>query len=257
MISPVDTHAHLNHEDFAADLAEVLDRARRAGVTRIVVPGYDLKSSIKAVEIASQFDDVFASVGIHPHDAKTMNASALTEIRRLAGQNKVVAIGETGLDFHYNFSPREQQIEAFAAQARLALELEMPLIVHTREAASEVLATLTKIGVGPAGGVMHHFSGDENLAHGAEDLGLLLGIAGPVTYKKNEELRQTARGVGIDRLVLETDAPYAAPRPMRGKRNEPAYVAYVLEKIAEVTGESPENVAATTTANAERLFGLS
>lgn len=252
----IDTHSHLNHEDFASDLDETLRRAADAGVERIIVPGYDTPSSRRAVEIARQYDVIYATVGVHPHDAKTFDADALAEIRDLAAMDKVVAIGEIGLDFHYNFSPPEQQTEAFILQAKLALELQMPLVIHTREASDEVIDVLTKVGVGPAGGVMHHFSGNEAFARQAFDLGLLLGIAGPLTYKKNEELRETVRLVGIDRLVIETDAPYASPIPFRGKRNEPAYVVYVAEKIAEITGASLDEVAARTTANAKRVFRL-
>jgi TatD DNase family protein len=252
----IDTHSHLNHQDFASDVEETLRRAADAGVDRIIVPGYDLPSSRRAVELAQEHERIYATVGVHPHDAKTFDPDALAEIRAMVVVEKVVAIGEIGLDFHYDFSPRDRQMEAFILQAQLAGEFEIPLVVHTREAAPEVVDVLTSVGVGPAGGVMHHFSGDEAFARQAFDLGLLIGIAGPLTYKKNEELRETVRRVGVERLVVETDAPYASPVPFRGKRNEPAYVAIVAEKVAEITGVALDEVAARTTENAERVFGL-
>ncbi|MDO8588322.1 MAG: TatD family hydrolase [Armatimonadota bacterium] len=256
MFRLIDTHAHLNHEDFDHDLERVIERAAQEGVERIIVPGYDLPSSRRAVELAGRFEGIYAAVGVHPHDAKTLDAATFAEIRALAGAGGVVAIGEIGLDFHYDLSPRQVQIEAFRAQAALAIELNLPLIVHTREAAEEVLAVLRQTGVGHAAGVMHHFSGGEQFARAAMEMGFILGIAGPVTYKKNDELRETVRRVGLNALVVETDSPYAAPQPVRGKRNEPGYVTRVAARIAEELGLGIEGVAATTTANAEKLFRL-
>ncbi|MDO8682928.1 MAG: TatD family hydrolase [Armatimonadota bacterium] len=257
MIYLIDTHAHLNHEDFQDDIREVLERAQTAGVTRIVVPGYDLNSSERAVELAETHDEIYAAVGVHPHDAKTLDDEVLHKIGELAKSDKVVAIGEIGLDFHYDFSPREKQIEAFGVQAQLARELGLPLIVHTREAAEEVLAALRRKTWGENAGVMHHFSGDESFAREALGMGFLLGIAGPITYKKNEDMREVIRQIGIERLVVETDAPYASPQVFRGKRNEPSYVKFVAEKIAELLDLTVEEVAAKTSQNAEELFRLS
>lgn len=252
----VDTHAHLNHEDFTADLPDTIERARSAGVTRMVVPGYDLPSSERAVQLAAQYDGVYAAVGVHPHDAKTFDGAALAQIRQLAAAPKVVAIGEVGLDFHYNFSPPEKQMEAFDAQVLLALDLDLPLIVHTREASSEVLDILTRRRSPRMTGVMHHFSGDASYAQASIGLGFMLGIAGPVTYKKNEEMREVVRGVGLPHLVVETDSPYASPQPVRGKRNEPASVVYVAEKLAELLDLSMEQIAAQTTEAAVELFRI-
>jgi TatD DNase family protein len=252
----VDTHTHLNHEDFAGDLEETLARAQAAGVTRMIAPGYDLPSSERAVELARQYGPIFAAVGIHPHDAKSFDEPSLRRLRELAKAPKVVAIGEVGLDFHYNFSPREDQFRAFAAQARLANELGLPLIVHTREASPETTEILEREKPFTAGGVMHHFSGDEALARTAESLGFLVGIAGPVTYKKNDALRDMVKRISPDRIVVETDAPYLSPLPYRGKRNEPSYVVYVLEKLAELLEMTIDQAAEFTTTNAERVFGL-
>ena len=257
MAKLTDTHAHLNHEDFCVDLEAVLDRARQAGVTAIIVPGYDIESSERAVELASEHEIVFAAVGIHPHDAKAFHGASPNTLRELAKEPKVVAIGEVGLDFFYDFSPREKQLQAFAAQARLARELGLPLIVHTRDSSAEALDILTRSDApGPAGGVMHYFSGDEETAREARRMGLLLGVAGPITYKKNDALREIIGRTGMDGLLIETDSPYSAPRQFRGKRNEPAHVTLVAEKLAELFDKSVDEIAAVTAANAATLFRL-
>ncbi|MHB1134116.1 MAG: TatD family hydrolase [Chloroflexota bacterium] len=260
----VDSHAHLDDEAFAADRADVLARARAAGVTRIVSVGADLASSRANVALAASTPGVWASVGVHPHEAAGLNEAAgldeaaLAELRSLAAQPRVVAIGEIGLDFYRDLSPRPAQQAAFRAQLALARELGLPAIVHDREAHDEVLAVLREwAGAYPAArGVLHCFSGDEALARAAIELGFYISLAGPVTYANARRLQSLAAILPLERLLVETDCPYLTPVPRRGQRNEPALVALVAEKVAALRGLAPADLAAATTANARRLFGL-
>ncbi|MGB9619538.1 MAG: TatD family hydrolase [Armatimonadota bacterium] len=266
----IDTHAHLNDPKFASDLDEVVSRAKVAGVDRIVVCGYDLPSSRNAVEIASRFDGVFATVGVHPHDAKTLSRAGLEELRELARAPKVIAIGETGLDFHYDFSPRDMQIEAFAAQVELAQEIGLPIVVHSRESSEETFEVVAS--ASPAAGcVFHCFSGDEDFARRVVESGFYIGIDGPITFqtrsrnggdmgpaasapRQGGKLRRVVETTPLDHLVLETDCPYLAPVPHRGKRNEPAYLVYVAEEVARIKGICVEELDRVTSENARRLF---
>ena len=253
MSALADTHAHLNHPDFARDLPEVMARARRAGVGRIVVPGYDLASSQAAIDLARGHEGVLAAVGIHPHDASTADDAALAALRRMAGEPEVIAMGESGLDYHYDHSPRPAQRAAFEAQAALARELALPLIVHSREAHEEVMAVLAD--AAPSVVILHCFSGDEAAAAQAVERGYFIGLAGPITFKNAEGLRRIAAGLPRERVLIETDCPYLAPAPHRGKRSEPAHVALVAQRLAEVWGEDSATVAAVTSANAAAAFG--
>lgn len=250
----IDTHAHLNDPKFADDLDDVLARAKKAGVERIVVCGYDLPSSRTAVEMAERYESVYASVGVHPHDASHFDDHTLTELKEFSRCSKVIAIGETGLDFHYNFSPREAQNEAFKAHVALAGELGLPIIVHSRESNFEALQVLRETTANIWGCVFHCFSGDEHFAREVLGMGFYIGIGGPITYKASEKLRKVVEMCPCDRLLLETDCPYLAPVPHRGKRNEPAYVRYVLEEVARVKGITFEELEEITTANARELF---
>ena len=255
----VDSHAHLDDEAFTADRAEVLARAGAAGVRLIVSVGADLPSSRANVALAARHQGVWAAVGVHPHEAAGLDAAALAELRALASRPRVVAIGEIGLDFYRDRSPRPAQREAFQAQLRLAAELALPAIVHDREAHDEVLATLREwVGAtGPrARGVLHCFSGEEALAAAAIALGFYVSLAGPVTYANARRLQALAASLPLERLLVETDCPYLPPAPHRGQRNEPALVALVAEKVATLRGLPLAEVAAATTANAQRLFGL-
>ncbi len=252
----VDTHAHLDGERFAGEVAAVIARAAAAGVSRILTVGCDLASSRASVALAEAHAEIYAAVGIHPHDALSVDAAALEELRELAAHPKVVAIGETGLDFYRDRAPRAAQAQAFAAQIRLARELGKPLIVHDRDAHDEILATLRTEGAAEAGGVLHCFSGDVAMAKACLEFGFYLSIAGPVTYPKNEELRDVVRAVSVDRLLVETDCPYLAPQSARGKRNEPALVRETAAKIAQVKGLTLDDVARVTTLNAFTLFGI-
>jgi len=253
----IDTHCHLNHPDLAGDFAGVLHRAAEAGVDRIVCVGFDLSSSALAVRLARETRVVYATVGVHPHDAEGFGDEDEERLTKLAEESKkVVAIGETGLDYFRNFSPREEQREAYRRHIRLARELNLPLVVHSRDAGGDVLSALQEEGLPPRGVILHCFSGDLNLAREALELGCYLGIAGPITFQNAEAFRQVVMELALDRLLLETDAPYLAPHPHRGERNEPAYLRLVADKLADVKGLSLDEAAAQTTSNASRLFGL-
>jgi len=252
----VDSHAHLDGPRFAGEVAQVVARAVTAGVTQMLTVGCDLPSSQASVALAEEHPAVYAAVGIHPHDALTLDAAALDELRRLAAHPRVVAIGETGLDFYRDRSPRTAQRAAFRAQIRLARELGKPLIVHDRDAHDEILAILREERAAEAGGVLHCFSGDLAMARACLELGFYISIAGPVTYPANEGLREVVRAVSVDRLLVETDCPYLAPQSRRGKRNEPALVVETAAKIAAVKGLTLDDVARVTTLNAYTLFGV-
>ena len=267
----IDTHAHLDLPQFDADRAAVVERAQAAGVGIIVNAGADIESSRRAVALAEQYPGVYAAVGVHPHDAKTLDGDALAALRELARQPKVVAVGEIGLDFYRNLrstasfavSPQDVQRRAFQAQLAWAARLGKPVIVHDREAHAEVLKALTSWAAGLARsplagrvGVLHSFSGDLLMAKRAIDLGFYISISGPVTYQNARRLAEIVQALPLNRLLIETDCPYLTPHPHRGKRNEPAYVRLVAEKVAEIKGLGLDEVAAMTTANARRLFEL-
>lgn len=252
----IDTHAHLDDQAFGADLEAVIRRAQAAGVARIITVGTDVPSSRTAVSLAERYTIVYAAVGIHPHEAKTFSERALKDLRALAAHPKVVAIGETGLDFYRNLSPKEAQLRAFRAHWQLAQELGLPVIVHDREAHAETIRELTEATRGnKLVGVLHCFSGDPAMAQAAVDLGFYISIAGPITYNKAGNLSAVVRALPIERLLLETDCPYLAPVPCRGRRNEPAYITYVAQGIAQVRDLPATQIAAVTRENALRLFG--
>jgi len=251
-----DTHAHLHFPEFADDLDAVLARARAAGVRRMLTIGTDVETSRAAVALAAREADVWAAVGIHPHDASRADDAALGEIERLAAAPRVVAIGECGLDFFRNLSPRDAQERCFRAQLALARRAGKPVLVHCRDAHAETLAILAEAPAGETGGIMHCFSGDVEIARRCLDLGLLISLAGPVTYPKARALPDVARFVPADRLVVETDCPFLPPQPHRGKRNEPAYLAITAARVAELRAEPLEVVAARTAENARTLLGV-
>jgi TatD DNase family protein len=252
----IDSHAHLNDNRFKQDLKQVLERSAAAGLEAIINVGFDLASSERATSLAASHPLVYAAVGIHPHDAARQPAGYLLTLRQLAKRSKVVAIGEMGLDFYRNLSPPAVQNRVFREQIRAARELELPIIVHDRDAHRQVLSVLKEERAGDVGGVLHCFSGDTEFAESCLKLGFYISIAGPITYKQQGNLAAVARMVPLDRLLIETDAPYLTPEPHRGKRNEPAYVRHTAEQIALVRGEELELIAAATTENARRLFGL-
>jgi TatD DNase family protein len=253
----VDSHAHLHFPDLAADLDAVIARARAAGVVAMVTIGTDRETNAAAVSMADRVPGVFATVGIHPHDAAAATEADWEAIEALARSSpKVVAIGEMGLDFFRNLSPRDVQERVFRRQIGLARRLGRPVVVHCRDAHPETLAILTEEGVGEIGGVMHCFSADVDVAKRCLDLGLDISLAGPVTYKNARALPDVARFVPEDRLVLETDCPFLPPHPHRGQRNEPAYIAITAARVAELRGVDTEALGAATTRNAARLFRL-
>jgi TatD DNase family protein len=251
-----DTHAHLHDPGFDADRDLVLARARAAGVARLVTIGADVASSEAAVALAARHPDVWAAVGIHPHDAATADDAALAKIAALLRAPRVVAVGEIGLDYFRDLAPRALQRAAFAAQLALAREAGKPVLLHCREAHADLLDILRADGSPPAGGIMHCFSGDADVARQALDLGLAVSIAGPVTYPNARRLAEVVRALPPERVVVETDCPYLPPQPWRGRRNEPAYLPVTASRVAELLGRPVETVAALTTETACRIFGV-
>jgi TatD DNase family protein len=261
-----DSHAHLESSRFEGDLESVMERARSAGVTRIMTCGSDLATSAGCVEIARAYSGVYAAAGIHPHEARTLGdggdaldpavmEQSWDQIRAWADQGKIVAVGEIGLDYHYDFSPRTVQQAVLSAQLSLAEELDLPVILHTRESDDD-LRRIVESGPPRLRGVLHCFMGGASLADWALSRGLYLGVAGPVTFKNADDVRDMVRTAPLERLLIETDSPYMAPHPHRGERNEPALVRRVAERIAEIRSLSVEQLARITTDNALRLFGV-
>jgi len=254
----VDSHCHLNMKDLSATLETILRSAREAGVLRLLVAGFDEPSSGEAVNLAKKHagEGVFAAVGIHPHDAKACPGGEIPgSLAIWALDGRVVAIGETGLDFYYDHSPREVQGECFRQHIDLAVKLDKPLVVHVREAYDEALEILREENADRCGGVIHCFAGEWRHAAKALDLGFYISFAGPVTYPRSSGLREVAAEVPLDRLLCETDSPYLAPQPWRGKSNQPAYVAAVYETIAAARKIPVAELAEDVWQNAARLFG--
>ena len=252
----VDTHCHLDMAEYASDVDAVLRAAAQHGVKRVVTIGIDLASSRAAVALAERIPAVFATVGFHPHDAVQATPDHLRRLADLAGHRLVVGYGEIGLDYVKNYAPREVQLRAFAAQLRLGRELGLPVVIHDREAHEDVCRLIKEAGPLPRGGVMHCFSGDRRLAETMVDSGFLISIPGVVTFANAHALHEVVRAIDLRHLLLETDGPYLAPVPYRGKRNEPQLLLLTAQKVAELKGVSLEDVARTTTANAVRLFQL-
>jgi len=249
-----DTHAHVFWKSFDEDRDEVLARARRAGVGRMVIVGIDLETSRAALELCGPEPDLFPTAGIHPHYAADAEDADRRAVAELCRARECVAVGETGLDYFKEYSPREAQLESFDWHLALARELDKPVVIHSRDAHPD---TAERVARHPGvRGVMHCYTmGTEELP-AYLDLGLYVSFSGVVTYPKNDANREAARAVPEDRLLVETDCPYLAPQVRRGKRNEPAWVRYVLERVAELRGVEPEHLARVTSANAARLFGL-
>lgn len=250
----IDTHAHLDFPQFQGDLGQVLERAWQAGLTAILNAGTDESSSKKAVALSKKYDRISASVGIHPHGAARASTRSISVLEGLAGDNRVLAIGETGLDFYRNLSPRDSQEILFREQLRLAHRVEKPLIIHSRQAFAETLKIIKEEKLPRAVGVMHCFSGDRHWAEAFLDLGFYISLAGPVTYPRSHELRELVRFIPPDRLLLETDAPYLSPQAYRGRRNEPAFIKLIYERVALLLGCNPEDLAQQLYLNAVRLF---
>lgn len=259
----VDTHCHLNFDSFENDRQEVLERAKEAGVRRILNPGVDLASSRSAVEIAQSNAQVYAAVGVHPNDALSWNEGTIDALEELAEHPKVVAIGEIGLDYYRDRAPRDLQMKIFGQQLLLAERVGLPVVIHNREATADILSMLEEWQMGLMAsspmlaerpGVLHSYSDNEANAMQAIDLNFFIGITGPVTFHNAPELQHVVTALPIERLLTETDAPFLTPHPHRGKRNEPAYVRIITEKIAQLRELPVEIVAEITEANAGRLF---
>jgi TatD DNase family protein len=250
----IDSHAHLDFSQFRDDRDAVVRRAREAGLTAIINVATDLASSERSIELSAHYPMIYATVGVHPHDATTLSPDVLDRLAELATQERVVAIGEIGLDFYRDRSPRDQQREAFRRQIRLAVELGLPLVIHDRDAHAETLQILHDEEAQKVGGVLHCFSGDLDMAREGLAMGFLIAFGGPITYGKKKQ--EIARRIPLDKILVETDCPFLTPVPHRGRRNEPAHVRYVAEKLAELRGISFAEMAAATTRNAVDLFGL-
>ena len=255
-VSLVDTHCHLEMGHYEEDRQAVIDRALSGGVGQLITIGIDLESSRQAISLAESDSRIFATVGVHPHHVAGLGDEEYRQLRELAVHPRVVGFGEIGIDLVKDYAPPSVQEEHFRCQLELARELELPVVIHDREAHGQVMAALTELGPFPAGGVMHCFSGDVRLARQVVELGFYVSIPGVVTFNKAEDLQETVRELPLSSLLLETDAPYLAPVPKRGKRNEPLFTLYTARKVAELKGVSLDEVARSTTANAARLFGL-
>ncbi len=256
----IDTHTHLDDTRYDGDREAMIARARESGVDTFITIGCDLATSKAAVELADRYPFVYASIGVHPHEVRHIDDGWYDELRRLARHPKVVAFGEIGLDYHYNHSPPKLQRERFREQILLARELNLPVVIHTREAQSDTIAILKEEQAAAVGGVFHCFTGDAWLAKDGLDLGFHLSFSGVVTFQNATMLREIVKTVPMDRLLIETDCPYLTPAPHRGKRNEPAYVRLVADTIASVKSEaspvSVDEIGRLTSANARRLFKL-
>ncbi len=252
----IDTHTHLDDSRYDADREAMIQRAREAGVDTFVTIGCDLPTSRAAVALADRHADVYATIGVHPHEVKRIEEDWYNELRRLAEHPKVVAYGEIGLDYHYNHSAPEQQRARFREQVSLARELRLPIVIHTREAQDDTITILKEENAAEVGGVFHCFSGDAWLAKDALDLGFYLSFSGVITFQNATMLRDIVKTVPLDCILIETDCPYLTPVPYRGKRNEPAYVRAVAEKIAEIHKTSVDTIAEITCKNARDLFRI-
>lgn len=256
MVELIDTHCHLDLEAFDADRTKVVSRARAAGVRALLVIGFAPERWQTTLALAETIPDVFATVGLHPTEATRYDDALERALTEVARHRRVRAIGEIGLDYYWDTAPRDRQRDAFLRQIRLAKRLGLPFVVHQRDAADDVLDVLREAGP-PHRGVMHCFTGDLDYARACIDMGMHLGVGGVVTYRRSDALREALRWAPLERLVLETDAPYLAPAPYRGKRNEPSFLPLVAATLAELRDMPLEQVAHVTTANAERLFDLS
>jgi TatD DNase family protein len=254
----IDSHAHIDGDDFAADLPEVLARARDAGVSPIITVGTgpSLAQIARAPALAAREADVYATVGVHPHDAGRIGADWWPALEALARGPRVVAVGETGLDYHYDHSPRDAQREAFRRHVRLARAVGKPVVCHVRDAHADTLEILASEGAAEVGGVIHCFTGGPDDARAYVAAGMHISFSGILTFRSADAIRAAVKEVPLDRLLLETDCPYLAPVPLRGKRNEPAYIVHTARAVAREAGVPAETLAAAATANTSRLFRL-
>lgn len=251
-----DTHVHLNADQYKEDYEEVIERAFTAGVKYMVVVGFDEKTIPLAIEFAEKYETIYAAVGWHPVDAIHYKEEYLTWLEKLLEHPKVVALGEMGLDYHWDTSPKDVQAEVFRKQIRLAKKHNMPIIIHNRDATGDVIRILQEENAATIGGVMHCYSGNVSEIQACLDMNFYISLAGPVTFKNAHELKEVAKIVPLERLLIETDAPYLAPHPNRGKRNEPAYITLVASEIARLRNMTYEAVCEITTNNAFEFFRI-
>lgn len=251
-----DTHVHVNARQFLDDREEVIERAFAAGVKQMVVVGFDEETIKLAIEIADAYETIYAAVGWHPVDAIDYKEEHLDWLEELSAHPKVVALGEMGLDYHWDTSPKDVQEKVFRKQIQLAKKVNMPIIIHNREATEDVIRILQEEDAQSIGGIMHCYSGTVEQLQPCLEMNFYISLGGPVTFKNAHETKEVAKNVPLDRLLIETDAPYLAPHPYRGKRNEPAYVTLVAKQIAELKGMDYEEVCKITTENALRLFRI-
>jgi TatD DNase family protein len=252
----VDSHAHLDDSRFDKDREQLINNFEKDELSFVLHAAYDLQSSLKAVSASEKYEKIYASVGYHPHDVKDMTAESLEIIKSLAKKDKVVAIGEIGLDYYYDNSPRDIQRFWFREQVKLARELDMPYIVHDRDAHGDVFAIVKEEKYSNTRGIMHCYSGNVELAKEYVKLGFLISLAGPITFANSKKTKEVAKEIPLEYLLVETDCPYLTPIPFRGKRNQPAYVRYVAEEIANIKGVAFEEVAEKTTSNFKKIFGI-
>lgn len=252
----IDSHAHLDDTRFNKDRDKLIKELKENGIELAINIGSDLKTSIASAALADKHENIYAAVGIHPHSAKEVDGSTIEILRSFAARDKVVAIGEIGLDFHYDNSPRDIQKKWFKEQIKLAKEVNLPIVVHSRESDQEVLDIIKEAQDGTLRGVLHCFSGSVELAKEFIKLGFYISLAGPVTFKNARVPKEVAKAVPLDKLLVETDSPYLTPEPYRGKRNEPIYTKYVAGTIADLRGISYEELAKATNRNTRDLFGI-
>jgi len=251
-----DTHTHLNAEQFEDDLEETIQRALDAGMEKMIVVGFDRPTIEKAMELIGKYTFLYASVGWHPVDAIDMTEKDLLWIEELTKHPKVVALGEMGLDYHWDKSPKDIQKEVFRKQIQLAKKVKLPIIIHNREATADIVEILREEDAKEVGGVMHCYGGSIETAKECIEMNFYISLGGTVTFKNAKKPKEVAASIPLEKLLIETDCPYLAPTPHRGKRNEPSYVQLVAEEIAKIKGISYEEVAKTTTKNAKKLFGI-
>lgn len=251
-----DSHTHLNVEEFDQDLTETLQRAKELDVTEMAVVGFDQKTIDRSLELSQLYKNIYSIIGWHPTEAGSYSPTIEKELQKLLDAPKVVALGEIGLDYYWMKDTKEEQAKVFKRQIAIAKEMNLPISIHTREALEDTYEILKEAKIYEIGGIMHSFSGDSEWMKRFLDLGMHISLSGVVTFKKAIEVQEVAQIVPLEALLVETDAPYLAPVPYRGKRNEPGYTHYVVEKIAELRGESFDEIARRTTKNAHQLFQI-
>lgn len=251
-----DTHTHLNVENFAGKEAEEIAAARELGVTKMNIVGFDEPTIKRSLELSAQFSELYSTIGWHPTEAGSYTQEVEDMIVSHLSNSRVVALGEIGLDYHWMEDPKDVQIEVFKRQIQLSKDHDLPFVVHTRDALEDTYEVVKEVGVGPRGGIMHSYSGSLEMAQRFVELGMMISFSGVVTFKKALDVQEAAQKLPLDKILVETDAPYLAPVPKRGRENHTAYTRYVVDKIAELRGITNEEVAKVTTENALRIFGI-